>query len=170
MKSYREELWFNTPTRVAIVRITEQVAGALGRLAARGIAGHVLVFLPGAAEIRRAETRCAPLAARQGWLLLPLHGDQSPEEQDRAVLPSRQRKVILATNVAQTSLTIEGVTVVVDTGLNAVDGRPVGRTPRSGVSVSPGSHTVTFIQPGKDRKTTSVTVKEGETKGVGVRF
>jgi len=51
-----------------------------------------------------------------------------------------------------------------------VDGRPVGRTPRSGVQVTPGTHTITFIHPEKGRKSTSVTVGPGETKGVGVRF
>jgi ATP-dependent helicase HrpB len=95
----------------------ELVAAALERLAALGMAGHVLVFLPGAAEIRRAQTACAPFARRNGWLLLPLHGDQSPEEQDRAVGPSEQRKVILSTNVAESSITIEGVGAVVDSGL-----------------------------------------------------
>ena len=95
----------------------EQVAAALERLAARGLAGHVLVFLPGAAEIRRAQTACVPFARRNGWLLLPLHGDQSPEEQDRAVGPSEQRKVILSTNVAESSITIEGVGAVIDSGL-----------------------------------------------------
>src|SRR5215831_4529170 len=64
------------------VPLEEQVAAALGRLAPRG---HVLVFLPGAAEIRRAQAACSAIARRNGWLLLPLHGDQSPEEQDRAV-------------------------------------------------------------------------------------
>jgi ATP-dependent helicase HrpB len=97
--------------------LEELVAAALDRLAARGMAGHVLVFLPGAAEIRRAQTACAPFARRNGWLLLPLHGDQSPEEQDRAVGPSEQRKVILSTNVAESSITIEGVGAVVDSGL-----------------------------------------------------
>lgn len=51
-----------------------------------------------------------------------------------------------------------------------VDGRPMGRTPKSGVSVTPGTHTITFIHPEKGRKSTSVTVGPGETKGVGVRF
>jgi ATP-dependent helicase HrpB len=97
--------------------LEELVAAALERLAARGVAGHVLVFLPGAAEIRRAQAACAPFARRNGWLLLPLHGDQSPEEQDRAVGPSEQRKVILSTNVAESSITIEGVGAVVDSGL-----------------------------------------------------
>jgi ATP-dependent helicase HrpB len=104
-----------TPHSVA--PLEEQVAAALERLAAHGLAGHVLVFLPGAAEIRRAQTACAPLARRNGWLLLPLHGDQSPEEQDRAVGPSEQRKVILSTNVAESSITIEGVGAVIDGGL-----------------------------------------------------
>jgi ATP-dependent helicase HrpB len=97
--------------------LEEQVAAALERLAAHGLAGHVLVFLPGAAEIRRAQTACAPLGRRNGWLLLPLHGDQSPEEQDRAVGPSEQRKVILSTNVAESSITMEGVGAVIDSGL-----------------------------------------------------
>jgi ATP-dependent helicase HrpB len=100
--------------------LEEQVAAALERLAARGLAGHVLVFLPGAAEIRRAHAACAPFARRNGWLLLPLHGDQSPEEQDRAVGPSEQRKIILSTNVAESSITIEGVGAVIDSGLARV--------------------------------------------------
>jgi ATP-dependent helicase HrpB len=102
------------------VPLEQQVAAALERLAARGLAGHVLVFLPGAAEIRRAHTACAPFARRSGWLLLPLHGDQSPAEQDRAVGPSEQPKVILSTNVAESSITIEGVGAVIDSGLARV--------------------------------------------------
>jgi len=47
----------------------------------------------------------------------PLHGDLSPEEQDRAVTPAAQRKIILSTNVAESSITIEGVTAVIDSGL-----------------------------------------------------
>ena len=97
--------------------LEQQVAAALERLSARGLSGHVLVFLPGAAEIRRAHTACAPLARRNAWSLLPLHGDQSPDEQDRAVGPSEQRKIILSTNVAESSITIEGVGAVIDSGL-----------------------------------------------------
>jgi ATP-dependent helicase HrpB len=99
------------------VPLEEQVAAALGRLAPRG---HVLVFLPGAAEIRRAQAACASIAGRNGWLLLPLHGDQSPEEQDRAVAPSAQTKVILSTNVAESSITIEGIGAVIDSGVARV--------------------------------------------------
>jgi ATP-dependent helicase HrpB len=106
--------------------LEEQVAAALERLPGEG---HTLVFLPGAAEIRRAQTACAPLARRRGLALLPLHGDQSPEEQDRAVLPSKQPKVILSTNVAESSITIDGVTAVIDSGL----ARVAGHSPWSGL-------------------------------------
>jgi ATP-dependent helicase HrpB len=93
-----------------------EVAAAVRRVLDEG-AGDVLVFLPGAAEIRRAAGACAELARQRGVDVLPLHGDLPPEEQDRAVLPGKRRKVILSTNVAETSLTIEGVTAVVDSGL-----------------------------------------------------
>jgi ATP-dependent helicase HrpB len=98
------------------------VATALERLAGAGLDGHVLVFLPGAAEIRRAMTACEPVARRRDLLLVSLHGDQTPEEQDRAVLPSEKTKVILSTNVAESSVTIEGVTAVIDSGLARIAG------------------------------------------------
>ena len=94
-----------------------QVAAALTELLAEGLDGDVLVFLPGAAEIRRAAGACASITQARGMRIAPLHGDLSPEEQDRAVLPSPQRKLILSTNVAESSLTIEGVTAVIDSGL-----------------------------------------------------
>jgi ATP-dependent helicase HrpB len=107
--------------------LEQQVAAALERL--RETPGHVLVFLPGAAEIRRAQQACAPLAQRNGWLLLALHGDQSPEEQDRAVGPTDRRKIILSTNVAESSITIEGIGAVIDSGL----ARVAGHSPWSGL-------------------------------------
>jgi ATP-dependent helicase HrpB len=82
-------------------------------------AGHLLCFLPGAAEIRRAAAALAPLEA-QGARVLPLHGSLAPEEQDAALAPSQRRKLILATNIAETSLTVEGVDDVVDSGLHKV--------------------------------------------------
>src|SRR6185437_4900210 len=100
--------------------LEEQVSSALQRLGK--LQGHVLVFLPGAAEIRRAQTACAAIARRNGWAVLPLHGDQSPDEQDRAVAPSAVPKIILATNVAESSITIEGVAAVIDSGLARVAG------------------------------------------------
>ncbi|MCU1337266.1 MAG: hrpB [Bryobacterales bacterium] len=100
--------------------LEEQVAAAVERLTQRGITGDVLVFLPGAAEIRRAARAIEPLASRLGLLVLPLHGDLSPAEQDRAVGPADRTKVILSTNVAESSVTIEGVTAVIDSGLARV--------------------------------------------------
>ena len=97
--------------------LEEQVSGALETLLGSAQAGDVLVFLPGAAEIRRAARACEALARRYDLLVLPLHGDLSPEEQDRAVSPAAQRKIILSTNVAESSVTIEGVTAVIDSGL-----------------------------------------------------
>ena len=78
--------------------------------------GHLLVFLPGGAEIRWCAQKLGGLAD-SGVDVLPLHGDLKPEEQDRAVRPSSRRKVILSTNVAETSVTIDGVVAVVDSGL-----------------------------------------------------
>jgi ATP-dependent helicase HrpB len=94
-----------------------QVSDAVGLLIDEGHSGDILVFLPGAAEIRRAMRECDAVARRAGLLMLPLHGDLSPAEQDRAVAPAPQRKLILATNVAESSVTVEGVTAVIDSGL-----------------------------------------------------
>jgi ATP-dependent helicase HrpB len=95
--------------------LEEQVAAAVPRLA--GPNGHILVFLPGAAEIRRAARACEQIAARTDLVITPLHGDLPPAEQDRAVLASERRKLILSTNVAESSITIDGVTGVIDSGL-----------------------------------------------------
>lgn len=95
----------------------KQVASAVRRLLQEGTDGDVLVFLPGAGEIRRAAEDLAELAAARDLLIAPLHGELSVEDQDVAVRPATRRKVILATNVAETSVTIDGVTAVVDSGL-----------------------------------------------------
>lgn len=100
-------------------QLEERVAEAVeGLLEKRG--GDILVFLPGAAEIRRCQRRLERAAERLGVLVLPLHGELPPAEQDRAVSPADGRKVILSTNVAESSITIEGVTAVVDSGLARV--------------------------------------------------
>jgi ATP-dependent helicase HrpB len=96
--------------------LEEHVAAAVERLLKEGLDGDVLVFLPGAAEIRRAARACE----RFRLLTVPLHGDLSPAEQDRAVSPADQRKIILSTNVAESSITIDGVTAVIDSGLARV--------------------------------------------------
>ena len=95
----------------------EQVKDALDRVLREDHVGDVLVFLPGAAEIRRAQRACETLVSKYNRLLLPLHGDLPPSEQDRAVTPAAQGKVILSTNVAESSITIDGVTAVIDSGL-----------------------------------------------------
>jgi len=94
-----------------------QVRNAVELLIREERTGHILVFLPGTAEIRRTMRECEAIAQRAGLLVLPLHGDLSPAEQDRAVLPTPQRKLILATNVAESSVTVEGVTAVIDSGV-----------------------------------------------------
>jgi ATP-dependent helicase HrpB len=94
-----------------------QMRDAVELLLAEDRAGSILAFLPGAAEIRRAMRECEAAARPAGMLVLPLHGDLSPAEQDRAVTPSAQRKLILATNVAESSITVEGVSAVIDSGL-----------------------------------------------------
>jgi ATP-dependent helicase HrpB len=80
--------------------------------------GDILVFLPGAGEINRAQSQLARLAAEYDLNILPLHGSLPNDQQLRALQPSDRRKVILATNIAETSLTIDGVTCVIDTGLH----------------------------------------------------
>jgi ATP-dependent helicase HrpB len=80
-------------------------------------AGDVLVFLPGVGEISRAQGALANLRSRLGVEVLPLHGRLDLKEQTRAIQPLDGRKVVLSTNVAESSLTIAGVTAVVDSGL-----------------------------------------------------
>ncbi|MEL6830254.1 MAG: DEAD/DEAH box helicase, partial [Pseudomonadota bacterium] len=96
-------------------RPAEQAAAAVQK-ALRETDGSVLAFLPGAGDIRRA---AALLEGRISADIAPLYGALSPAEQDRAIRPSPRshRKVVLATDIAESSLTIEGVSVVVDLGL-----------------------------------------------------
>jgi ATP-dependent helicase HrpB len=116
-----------------------QVAEAVDGLYRDGLRGHTLVFLPGAAEIRQGLAACAPAAARHGLRLLPLHGSLGFDAQQAAVAPSAQPKVILSTNVAESSVTLEGVAAVVDSGL----GREAVHSPWSGL---PGLRTARISQ------------------------
>jgi ATP-dependent helicase HrpB len=101
--------------------IERQVADAVMR-ALRAEAGSLLVFLPGAAEIRRVETLLRERVHDPAVDIVPLYGALDAEVQDRAIAPppSGRRKVVLATSIAETSLTIEGVRVVIDCGLARV--------------------------------------------------
>jgi len=85
-------------------------------LALRENCGDILVFLPGSGEIRRALSLLQELHPGGEILFLPLYGDIPFAEQQRALTPADRRRVVLATNIAETSLTIEGVTVVIDSG------------------------------------------------------
>lgn len=82
--------------------------------------GDLLAFLPGVGEIHRTAREIEPLARRHNLLVLPLFGDMDPQSQDDVLRPQPRRKVVLATNVAETSVTIEGITGVVDSGLAKV--------------------------------------------------
>lgn len=92
--------------------------------------GSILVFLPGVSEIKRCLQQLQSLSLSAD--VLPLYGQLSSQAQQQAIAPAKsgQRKVVLATNIAETSLTIQGISVVVDSGLE----RRVSFSPRSGVS------------------------------------
>ena len=112
-------------------RIEFDVVSAVSR-AVEEEAGDVLVFLPGAGEIRRVAESLAGRFLQSPPQILPLYGDLSTADQDRAIAPSPpgQRKIVLATSIAQTSLTIEGVRVVIDAGL----ARTPSFSPRTGMT------------------------------------
>jgi ATP-dependent helicase HrpB len=97
----------------------EKITAQLVLRALREETGDVLVFLPGAREIRRVQSLLEAAEAAASIRILPLFGELPPEDQDAALTPSPggTRKVVLATNIAETSLTIQGVRVVVDSGL-----------------------------------------------------
>ncbi len=92
-------------------------ADAFEQLVKSGVDGDVLVFMPGAYEIGRTIDAIGNLSCARDWTLLPLYGELPPAEQDRAVRPTPDRKVVVATNVAETSITIDGVHAVIDAGL-----------------------------------------------------
>jgi len=103
------------------LRLEERVAKAVERALAEET-GSLLVFLPGQGEIRRAEELLRERIRRPEVDIAPLYGALDAREQDRAIEPSPpgRRKVGLATSIAETSLTIEGVRVVIDSGLSRV--------------------------------------------------
>ncbi len=103
---------------MSVPPIWEQVADNIHEaVTQQGEQGDILVFLPGSYEIRRCEESLRGLACLRSWDIFPLHGQLSPEQQDLAVQRGTRPRVILSTNIAETSLTIEGVCLVVDSGL-----------------------------------------------------
>ncbi len=109
--------------------VSVQVAEAVERLYDSGLKGHTLVFLPGAAEIRACLKTCEGIAQRLGLRIFPLHGELSADAQSQAIAPSHIPKIILSTNVAESSVTLDGIGAVVDSGL----GREAQHSPWSGL-------------------------------------
>ncbi len=98
--------------------VWDVAARECARVAEAGDArGDFLVFMPGAYEISRTVQAIQGRRELRGFAVFPLHGELPPEQQDRAVARYDARKIIVSTNVAETSLTIDGVTVVIDSGL-----------------------------------------------------
>jgi ATP-dependent helicase HrpB len=97
--------------------LLQRVSSAVKELVQETKQGDVLVFLPGAAEIRQVEAHLSAFAEREQLSVLPLHGEMPLDAQARAIARSERRKIVLATNVAESSITVEGVTGVVDSGL-----------------------------------------------------
>ncbi len=97
--------------------LAQRVAAAVERYAKSGPDGDLLVFLPGLADIRACLRACAPAAARHNLALHALHGSLSAAAQDAAARPGERRKVVFATNIAESSVTIDNIAVVIDSGL-----------------------------------------------------
>lgn len=95
----------------------EMAADAFAEHVRRGETGDALVFMPGSYEINQTLEAIRYRSESKGHLLLPLHGELQPRDQDAAVARYEQPKVVVSTNVAETSLTIDGVRLVIDSGL-----------------------------------------------------
>ena len=97
--------------------VWELAADAFAEHVSSGKGGDVLVFMPGGFEINQTIEAIRHLPESKGYILLPLHGELPPRDQDAAVARYEQPKVVVATNVAETSITIDGVRLVIDSGL-----------------------------------------------------
>jgi ATP-dependent helicase HrpB len=100
--------------------VVQLAAEVVGRILDSGEGGDVLVFMPGQAEIHATLDALRGLRAAEKLALIPLHGELPPADQDLAFAPHRLRKIVVATNVAETSVTIDGIRHVVDSGLARV--------------------------------------------------
>src|ERR1017187_7578691 len=97
--------------------VWDQAAEAFSDFVRSGGQGDVLVFMPGGFEISQTIDALRRRDEARGFILLPLHGELPPRDQDAAVARYDKRKVVIATNVAETSLTIDGIRCVIDSGL-----------------------------------------------------
>jgi ATP-dependent helicase HrpB len=97
--------------------VWEAAADAFEQAVTSGAEGDVLVFMPGGYEIARTVEAIRSRKCARGFAVMPLHGELPPQQQDAAVGACDRRKVVVSTNVAETSITIDGVRVVIDSGL-----------------------------------------------------
>jgi ATP-dependent helicase HrpB len=95
----------------------EQAADQVEQILRESDSGDILVFMPGFGEINATLRAIGAIRSAEKLMLLPLHGDLPPEDQDRAFQAYPMRKVVVATNVAETSVTIDGIRFVIDSGL-----------------------------------------------------
>ena len=100
--------------------VWERAAEAFAEHVRAGGSGDALIFMPGVYEIQQTLAALGDRPEARGYLRLPLHGELAARDQDAAVANYRQPKVVVATNVAETSLTIEGIRLVIDSGLARV--------------------------------------------------
>ncbi len=98
----------------------EQAAEAVERIVSTGGPGDVLVFMPGMGEINATINALRAARLAEDCDCIPLHGDLAADDQDRAFAPSSRRKIVVSTNVAETSVTIDGIRHVVDSGVARV--------------------------------------------------
>lgn len=119
-RTYPVEIRYQPPQKTKIgydEAVWDQAARAAEDLArSPGFDGDMLVFMAGGHEIRKTISTIAGRSFAKNYRVLPLHGELTPAQQDEAVTPSAQRRIIVSTNVAETSLTIEGVKAVIDAG------------------------------------------------------
>jgi ATP-dependent helicase HrpB len=106
-----------TPGYIDKRPIWDQAAEAFSNFVLSGAEGDVLVFMPGGFEISQTIEAIRHTDESRGFILLPLHGELPPNDQDAAVARYDKRKVVVSTNVAETSLTIDGIRCVIDSGL-----------------------------------------------------
>lgn len=100
--------------------VSDQAADLVAEITRSGDPGDILVFMPGMGEINATIGACRATSMNERVAFIPLHGELPPEEQDAAFAPNPLRKVVVATNVAETSVTIDGIIHVIDSGVARV--------------------------------------------------
>ena len=130
-RTYPVDITYTTPVRDnREIPIWEKAAIEFSKAVKQGKPGNALIFMPGAYEISRTIQCLEAVPESRQFEVLSLHGELPPEQQDRAVARSESRKVIVSTNVAETSLTIPDIGIVIDSGLARIP----SYDPRRGVN------------------------------------